>query len=222
MPNLPLVVTVGSSPPDLVARVVVSAGYVLADQKVAAGHQVFDAGGGVLVGDIRSDPLGAFPTTARATVAVDYVPESGLTGFTKSLDVPVTEAGGQLVYDVPRQLDRRVRVSFGFVINPGDKLTVRWDHLVGGAVVRGDTLVVTSAGPSPPVATPADVVVELKGQPEADNKLQLRVAAVTTLQGLPLEKFDQQFPIDAQSIVLKSAAAPSPPGGLKIVAVTTA
>lgn len=222
MPNLPLVVTVGSSPPELVNRVAVSTGYVLTNQKVTAGHQVFDAGGGVFVGAIQSDPLGAFPTAAAVTVAVDYAPDSGLTGFTKSFPVAVTEAGGHLVYDVPRQLDRKVRVSFGFVINPGDKLNVRWDHLVGGVVVRGDTLVVVSAGASPPVASPADVVVELKGQPEADNKLQLRVVAVTTLQGLPLEKFDQQFPIDAQSIVLKSAAAPGPPPGLRIVAVTTA
>lgn len=218
MPYLPLVVTVGSSPPDLVTRVAVSADYVLAGQLVAAGHQLFDAAGGVLVGEVRSDPLGAFPDKVRVVVSVDYAPGTGLTGFTKPFEVRPADAGAHLRFDVPRQLDRKVRVSFGFVINPKDQLTVRWDHLVDGAVVRGDSLVVTSAGASPPVATPAEVVVELKAQPEADNKLQVRVAAVTTLQGLQLEPFSQAFPVDAQYVVLKSA--PGSNGALKIVAAS--
>lgn len=220
MPSLPLVVTISSSPPELVTRVAVSAGYAQKSQSMSAGHQSFDAGGGVFVGAIASDPLGVYPTAAKVNVSVDYAPASGLVGFTKSVPVALDETGGHVFFDVPKQLDRQIRISFGFEIGVNEQLSLRWDQLVDGAAVLNETVVVAHIGPAS-APTPADVLVKLKAHPERDNKLQIRVLGVTNLLSKPFEKFDQQFPIDAQSIVLKSAPGGTP-NTIKLVATTTA
>lgn len=211
MPTLPLIVTITSAPADLVSRVTISAGYDLQGQLKSAGTATFDAKGGTFSGVIESDPLGGFPTKALIDISVDYMPESGLTGFSKEFTQPVSAAGVHFFYDVPKQLDRQILVGFGFVPSSTDRLTFRWDHLVKGAPVRGDTLEVTAqqvAGVWQ--AKPPNILVALKAHPEKDNRLQIRIVAITEFQNEQLEPFEQTFPVEAQSVVLKSGPGAAP------------
>jgi hypothetical protein len=207
MPTLPLILTVTSAPDDLVTRVTLSAGYELQGQKKSAGTASFDAKGGTFQGTIESDPLGQFPAAADIEITVDYTPQSGLQGFSKSFQRPVTAAGVHFFYDVPKQLDRQVLVAFSFLPNQGERILIRWDHLVGGEAVRGEAFeVVSKSTPAGRVADPASVLVKLKAHPEKDNKLQLRANAATTLTSLPMDPFDQAFPVESQSVVLSAEA----------------
>ena len=207
-PPLPANFVVADAPPDLVESFVVQAGFLRGDVSQSLGSAVFPAAGGQLRAGIPPNDALAFPTTVDVLVTVNYTSSSGLPGFTVSATVPVTAAGVQYVYTLPRRTPQVIEFGLGSLGPPtfsGEKLRVDWTHLVGGVVVRsGEFTAVTPQGRGS--LDPATVGVALYLYPQLPSPAPsqpntLRVQATATLgngqlggrQTLPL---DQTYPAD--------------------------
>jgi hypothetical protein len=126
-------VTIGSAHTWLVSRYAVTCTYTTLTGDHTCASAVLDAGGGTATGQV-SDDGGHFPATVNITVAIDFVPGSGLAGVVRDFTPAVTDIGVNFLFE-PDQMMQTVELIFDLTSPPpqaGDFLSVQWQHHVDG------------------------------------------------------------------------------------------
>ena len=139
-PGLPILISVPTTRPWLVAHYRIQCGYVVnkdPNQVKNVDPAVFDYRGGTLTGTIQPNTtIPGFPDVLSVNITVEYTPESELPALTISKTVPITNAGA--IFALP--LDNRRLQEFNLFFDlphgvvQGDQLFVDWKYTVGGTV----------------------------------------------------------------------------------------
>jgi hypothetical protein len=179
--QLPVQVICPASPPWLVSKFVVAAGYVAGGQTLSAGKGEFDHKGGTLQGQVTPNDQGKFPDKVTVSFTVDYTPESGLPSLApEPVEVAVTSAGARYAIQLPNRRLAEVEVRFDFPhgVLEGDFLNVRLAYLLGGKAVtaRPKFLDYASLLPGKPhPATPILTGFILDPAPKETEKVRLEI-----------------------------------------------
>jgi hypothetical protein len=169
-------VTIGSAPAWLVSRYAVTCTYTTPSGDHPCASEVLGADGGTISGVI-SDDGGRFPATVNVAVAIDFVPGTGLAGVVRNFTPAVTDVGVNFLFE-PDQMMQTVELIFDLASpppQPGDFLSVQWQHHVDGGTAGTGTKLLSgqdlAMGPViqtditfMPAAAPGTLAVTIKGR----------------------------------------------------------
>jgi DNA-binding beta-propeller fold protein YncE len=197
-------VTIGSAPTWLVSRYAVQATYTTATGRHSCGSAVLDAGGGTVSGQV-SDDGGHFPDTVDIAVTIDFVPGTGLTGVVRNFSAAVTDVGVNFLFE-PDQMMQTVELIFDLTSpppQPGDFLSIQWQHHAGGGTAGTGTKFLSSQD----LAAGPVIETDITLMPDSTAPGSLAVTIQGRYRGAALTTFSGSFDVANTAVVLRPQPA---------------
>jgi hypothetical protein len=193
-------ITIGSAPTWLVSRYAVQATCTTPTGIHSCGSAVLDADGGIVSGHV-SDDGGHFPDTVDIAVTIDFVPGTGLTGVVRNFSAAVTDVGVNFLFE-PDQMMQTVELIFDVTSpapQPGDFLSIQWQHHVGGGTAGTGTKFLSSQD----LAAVPVIQTDITLMPDSTTPGTLAVTIQGRYRGAALTTFSGSFDVANTAVVLR-------------------
>ncbi|MGJ4893228.1 hypothetical protein ACQR1Y_33940 [Bradyrhizobium sp. HKCCYLRH3099] len=193
-------IVLGSAPRSLVSRYVAECTYQSPYGRVTCCQGAMGPEGGVLEGRVSDDSV-AFPNEVTITIAVDFTPESTLSGITKTVAQPVTETGVSFLFE-PNQVLQVTGLVLDLRPTPlsADYLAVRWKHRGAGGVVASGLKTLAGADLAADAVTQYNIIF----QPDPIRADNVELEILGRLQGADIVRFSASYALPEPAILLKA------------------